>query len=167
MIRARSTGSSAVRTSVVAALLIAVAAFTGCSVPTTGVTGIGIDEDGGLVGYVQMCSGRIDGTTLYETDGRTLGNWNAPGSVTDFAKWTLGDPGDWTATQRYVEPTGEREYNLFGGTKDNSTASYSVTFLLQDVERMTPGEVRYGGSIESPNVVVSEAEFRRHACDDW
>lgn len=147
------------------AALVALVLATGCSVERTGVTGVGVDESGALVGYVQMCSDRIDGATLYATNGDALGDWNAPGIVTGFAKWSLADPGAWTATQPYTEPTGSGEYNFYGLTKDHSTSSTDVTFTLADLDGLKPGEVLYG---EGPRLErVSEANFRLHACDDF
>lgn len=145
--------------------LIALALLTGCSVESTGVTGVGVDQSGELVGYVQMCSDRIDSTTLYETDGDTLGSWDAPRAVTDFATWTLSDPGDWTATQRFTEPSRDRELSIYGGTNDDSTSSRHVTFRLKDLDGMKPGEVLYGDRGLGFRR-VSEAEFQRQACDD-
>lgn len=149
-----------------APMLITLAFSTGCSVESTGITGVGVDESGELVGYVQMCSGRIDGTTLYETDGDTLGSWKAPNAVTGFDTWTLGDPADWTATERFTAPTSDMEVSLYGGTEDDSTSSKPVIFRLKDVNVMKPGEVLYGDSSFGFRR-VTEAEFRRDACDDF
>lgn len=157
--------SSASLLSAVGAMLIAATLVAGCSVESTGVTGVGIDESGGLVGYVQMCSDRIDGTTLNETDGDTLGRWDAPGAVTGYAAWSLDDPDDWTAIQPYTQPSSGKEYSIYGGTKDDSTSSRHVTFKLKDLDGMNPGEVLYGDSSFGFER-VTEAEFRRHACDD-
>lgn len=147
-----------------AATLLAATLLAACSVESTGVTGVGLDESGGLVGYIQMCSDRIDGTTFYETDDDILGRWDAPGPVTDFATWSLDEPGDWTATQTYTQPTRGKEYSLFGGTSDDSTSSEHVTFRLNDLDGMSPGEVLLGDSSVGFKR-VSEEEFRRHACD--
>lgn len=149
-----------------ALMLIALALSAGCSVESTGITGVGVDDSGELVGYVQMCSGRIDGTTLYETDGDTLGSWKAPNAVTGFDTWTLGRPADWTATERLTAPTSDKEVSLYGWTADDSTSSKPVTFRLQDLKGMKPGEVLYGDSNFGFRR-VTEAEFRRDACDDF
>ncbi len=148
-----------------AAMLVAATLLAACSVESTGVTGVGLDEAGGLVGYIQMCSDRIDGTTFYETDSDTLGRWDAPGPVTDFATWSLDEPGDWTAAQTYTQPSRGKEYSLFGGTSDDSTSSQHVTFRLNDLDGMNPGEVLFGDSSVGFKRVTEE-EFRRHACDE-
>lgn len=159
------TGSSTAFVRAGAAMLVAATLLAACSVKSTGVTGVGLDESGGLGGYIQMCSDRIDGTTFYESDGDTLGRWDAPGPVTDFATWSFDEPGDWTATQTYAQPSRGKEYSLFGGTSDDSTSSQHVTFRLNDLDGMSPGEVLYGDrSVGFKR--VSEVEFRRHACDD-
>lgn len=145
--------------------MIALGLSTGCSVESTGVTGVGVDQSGELVGYVQMCSDRIDGTTLYETDGDTLGSWKAPKAVTGFATWRLDDPDNWRMTERFTAPSGDKEVSIYGWTDDNSTSSEHVTFRLKDLEGMKPGEVLYGDSSVGFRR-VTEAEFRRDACDD-
>jgi hypothetical protein len=166
---ARTRSSTGLRSNaprwIAAPALIALVLSTGCSVKTTGVTGVGIDRSGKLVGYVQMCSDRIDGTSLYETDGDTLGRWDAPGAVTDFATWTLNDPGDWTATERVTAPSSDKELSIYVWTNDYSTSSEHVTFRLKDLDGMKPGEVLYGDSSVGFRR-VSEAEFQRHACDE-
>ena len=158
-------GSITVLACAVVAAFVVDRLLVACSVESTGVTGVGIDDSGGLVGYIQMCSDRIDGATLYEAGRDTLGRWQARGPVADFATWSLGRPGDWTATQRYTQPSRGREYNLFGGTNDDSTSSQHVTFRLNDLDDMSPGQVLYGDS-SGAFKRVSEAEFRHDACDE-
>jgi hypothetical protein len=146
---------------------LAVAAFSvaSCEPAETGVTGIGVDAKGGLVGYVQVCGGRLDGATLYETDGATLGEWKAPAPVKGFARWPLGTGDAWTSTQRYKEPAAGNEYNLYGWTSDNSSSSAHVTFRLRDLRGVTPGVVVYGDASNGFKR-VTESQFRRKACAD-
>lgn len=147
----------------IGALAVVAVCSSSCGVKAAGVTGIGVDAAGGLVGYVQMCSDRVDGATLYETDDVTLGRWEAPSPVKDFASWSLREPDGWVAGQG-VQPVPGREYSLYGWTTDNQSSSTHVTFRLSDLRDITPGYVLYGdASVHFKR--VTEAEFRRTACD--
>lgn len=133
------------------------------SIPTTGVTGVGIDDQGELIGYIAMCDGHVDGAVLYETDGPTLGQWDAPARVEGFATWSLSEPGDWVAVRTYRAPTGDAEYRLYGGNSDSSASSSHVTFHRRDLSDLTPGQVPYwAGSLKA----TDEQSFRNEACAD-
>jgi hypothetical protein len=90
----------------VAALLALGPAFAGCSVASAGVAGIGADENGALVGYVQMCDHHIVGATLDGTDDDALGS--AISAISSPAMFCTGPAnsrspakrtsGDWPAT---------------------------------------------------------------------
>lgn len=60
-------------------------------------------------------------------------------------------------------------YLLYGWTKDNSWSSRSVSFDLTDLDRLSPGTVRYddisADGDESP-ITVPLAEFKATACKD-
>lgn len=148
-----------------AALALCLVLTAGCSVESTGVTGVGVDASGDLVGFVQMCSDRIDGATLYERDGETLGEWSAPSPVTDFGSWSLAEPGGWSPAQAYVRPEPGKEYSVYGWTEDDTTSSQHVTFRLSDLDGLRPGEVLFGDRGVGFNR-MTEAEFRRQACAD-
>lgn len=69
--------------------------LTGCSVPTTGVTGIARSEEGGLRAVVSSCDGHVDGVTISfdpDTDSRgsaTLGEWEYASPVTEAGSVAL------------------------------------------------------------------------------
>jgi hypothetical protein len=67
------------------AMATAVVVLSGCSVEVAGVTGVGLDANGDLVGFIQMCDHHIDGATLYRSDDDELGIWQAdePGDSAD------------------------------------------------------------------------------------
>lgn len=147
--------------------------LSACSVERTGVAGIGVDESGQLIGYIQMCDRHIDGATLYTSNDAKvpsqrvnvyLGEWEARDAVTDFARWRLLDPSEgWTALQTYVAPEGTAEFRLYGWTTDNSSSASRVTFRLSDISGLSPGEVLYG---QGEKQVSTESDFRRAACGD-
>jgi hypothetical protein len=129
----------------------------------TGVAGVGVDDHGGLIGYVAMCGGHVDGATLYETDGPRLGEWKAPAVVKGLATWALNQPGDWTALRTYRAPTGNAEYSLYGWSSNNTTGASHVTFHLRDLSELDPGQVLYwAGSLKT----ADEDSFRSKACAD-
>ncbi len=140
------------------AMVAAVVALSGCSVEVAGVTGVGLDANGDLVGFIQMCDHHVDGATLYRSDDDELGRWQADEPVTDFVSWSLSDPGrGWTAERRYSTPSGTDEYSLYGWTADNSWSTEHVTFRLSDLDGMQPGEVMYwNGEL----TVATESAFR-------
>jgi len=89
-----------------------------------------------------MCDGHVEGAVLYETDGPTLGQWDAPARVEGFATWSLSEPGDWVAVRTYRAPTGDAEYSLYGGNSDSSASSSHVTFHRRDLSDLTERDQR-------------------------
>lgn len=157
----------------------ATAAVSGCTVPTVGLTGIGIDQSGRPVGYVAVCDNHIDGATLYFEDEATssgedgtivAGGWTADEPVTSVAAWSLSQPvTGWTATDEYSDLLPNRDYTLYGWTHDNSSSTSSVTFSLVDLAGLTPGQVRYwSGYDENSELDLystgSVDEFQGFAC---
>jgi hypothetical protein len=146
------------------AVAVALSACGPGEIDRTGVTGMGVDGQGDLIGYIAMCSGHIDGATLYQTDGATLGEWTAPNAVTESAKWPLGQSSDWTAKRPYRAPSGSDELNLYGWSDNNSTGASHVTFHLDDLSQLRPGQVLYwSDSLKT----AEEGTFRRDACADY
>jgi hypothetical protein len=165
---------------------------SGCTVPSGAIAGVGVDDQGRLIGYLRVCHDHIDGGTLYyhpeasastdptDNPSVSVGGWDAPGPVTEFAKWSLATPtGGWKANPR-GGVVGElslsamkqrREYSLYGWTNDNSSSAVDVTFTVEEVSQLKPGQVLYWAA-KGPNKDQtrdlnrsgSEAEFRRTAC---
>lgn len=160
----------------IVAASLAVTVSTGCSVPVDAVAGISVSDDGHLLGVMMVCGHRIDGATVYvdseDVDKqRAVGSWTAARPLTaGLATWNLQAPSPGWATTRALTPLAPKStYLLYGWTKDNSWSSRSVSFDLTDLDRLSPGTVRYddisADGDESP-ITVPLAEFKATACKD-
>ena len=154
--------------------LVTVLSFllAGCTVPIVGLAGIGVDNKGAPIGYLQVCQDHLDGATVY-TDGKDddQGSWKASPAVTGFARWSLTDPGEgWTTKTTLGQLKPGVKYNLYGRTEDASSSAADVTFTKEDLARLKPGQVLYGkinaDGTELLPAVSSESEFRTNACKD-
>jgi hypothetical protein len=146
--------------------------LAGCTVPVVGLAGIGVDNKGAPVGYLQVCQDHLDGASVY-TDGKDddQGSWKASPAVTGFARWSLTDPGEgWTAKTTLGQLKPSEKYNLYGRTEDASSSAANVTFTKEDLARLKPGLVLYwsgkanADGTEDLQTVSSEGEFRANAC---
>lgn len=151
--------------------------LSGCTVPTVGLTGVGVNADGDIVGYLEVCDERIDGVTLYVDDesvpraGRQdAGRWTATPPVTRSASWSLRGPSpNWTAELPLADDVPDRPYAMYGWTFDNSSSTTHVSFTLADVKRLKPGQVLFlGGYDERRDIDVQRigtpTEMRNAAC---
>ncbi|CAM5737423.1 hypothetical protein SALBM311S_09310 [Streptomyces alboniger] len=155
---------------------MALAVTSGCTVPIDAVVGISVTADGRLLGVMMVCGHQIDGTTLYvDSDdvdkAVTIGSWTADRPLTaGLTTWTLDPPSaGWTADKPLTPLTAKTTYALYGGTKDNSWSSTSVSFTLADRDRLTPGMVRYddvSANGDYSAVTVPMAEFKARACQN-
>jgi hypothetical protein len=136
------------------------------TVGSAGLAGVGVDDQGHLVGYLQMCEHQVDGATLYRTNGqRHLGEWQATPPVIGFATWSMEAPsGGWTEMQTYAPPTGNDEYSLYGWTKDNTWGASSITFHLTDLADVRPNEILYQSHRLGQLTRASKAQFQHDAC---
>lgn len=145
-------------------LPVAVAAATvlltaGCTVPQVGDVGIGVDDKGNPVGYLQVCQEHIDGTTIYIDDAHTFGSWTASPPVSGFSTWSLKDPsGVWTAEDPLHKLKPRTTYTMDGWTTDNSSSASAVDFTVEQLAAMKPGQVWTGAE------VTTEDQFRQNAC---
>lgn len=181
------------RALIAAGVLALCLGVSGCTVPSGAIAGVGVDDHGRLIGYLRVCHDHIDGGTLYyhpeasaspeptDNPSVSVGSWDAPAPVTEFAKWSLATPtGGWKANAARGGVVGHeylaamkqrREYTLYGWTNDNSSSAVDVTFTVEEVSQLKPGQVLYWAA-EGPNKDQtrdlnrsdSEAEFRRTAC---
>jgi len=159
-----------------AALLgvVAVETLTGCTVESGAVAGVGVDADGNSVGYLQVCVGdaHIDGATVY-TDGANdnLGSWQSSTPVDDFTSWSMTEPDGGWRTLTPLATLKDKQYALYGWTKDDTWSAVDVTFRADDLARLEPGQVlysKYDGSVGSESgAVVDVQQFRDTACDTW
>jgi hypothetical protein len=153
-------------------LILNVVLVVGCSsliascdtVGSTGLAGVGIDEEGDLVGSMQICGHQLDAATLYRTrDSEHLGRWRAVPPVIGFTSFSMEAPnGGWAAEQGYSPPSGDDEYGFYGGTFNNTWSASTVAFHLSDLAGMKPGEVLY----EHLGKLVrgSRTQFQHDAC---
>ena len=139
------------------AMVAAVVALSGCSVEVAGVTGVGLDANGDLVGFIQMCDHHVVGQRSTEAM-TTSSAGGKRTSESPTSSWSLSDPGRGrTAERRYSTPSGTERYSLYGWTADNSWSTEHVTFRLSDLDGMQPGEVMYwNGEL----TVATESAFR-------
>ncbi|MFE1795635.1 hypothetical protein ACFW9L_05655 [Streptomyces sp. NPDC059517] len=174
----RSMGARSVGRRLVGAgaACVALAAASGCTAPVDAVAGVSVTADGRLLGVMMVCGHRIDGATLY-VDGadadkeETVGSWTADRSLTaGLTTWPLDAPADgWTTDTTLAPLTAQTTYTLYGWTKDNSSSSLSVSFMLSDRAGLTPGMVRYDAVSDDGDesaVTVPLAEFESEACED-
>ncbi|MER7679068.1 hypothetical protein [Streptomyces sp. NPDC096934] len=155
---------------------VALAATSGCTVPIDAVAGISVTSDGHLIGVMMVCGHKIDGAVLYvesaDVDKQvTVGSWTADRPLTPgLATWTLDAPASgWRATKSLAPLKSKTIYALYGGTKDNSWSSSSVSFTQADRDRLTPGKVRYDSVSDNgfeSAITVSMAEFKTRACQN-
>jgi hypothetical protein len=146
--------------------------LAGCTVPIVGLAGIGVDDKGAPVGYLQACRDHLDAATVY-TDGTDddQGSWDASPAVTGFARWSLSDPGGgWTTKTALGQLKPGVKYILYGGTKDNTSSAAGVLFTKEGLVDLKPGQVLYpsgkanAAGPEDYSTVGSESEFRTSAC---
>ncbi|MFB6841425.1 hypothetical protein [Streptomyces sp. NPDC056361] len=155
-----------------AAVLPALGALAGCTVPVSGVTGVAVTADGEPLGVIRMCHDRIEGALLYPDDGDATGTpdatgvWNHDTPVTDFTSWSLGSPADgWTAEKPLGSLVPGQLYGLYGWTEDNSWSTGSVHFTTADLAKLVPGQVRYERGDEVRTVSLDD--FRAEACEGF
>lgn len=159
-----------------AAIGVALAASSGCTVPDDAVAGIAVTADGHLLGVMMVCGHQIDGATLYVDNDDinkqvTAGSWTADHPLSQgLATWTLDSPArGWTATKSVAPLTAKTTYTLYGWTRDNTSSASSVSFTLADRDRLTPGRVRYDSISDNGNesaITVSTADFKAKACQN-
>jgi hypothetical protein len=145
----------------------------GCeTVEFGGATGVSVDATGAPVAVLAICEGNIDGLELYSGEGDntvTHGDWQRRIPASGFATVELARPADgWTSSQRLGELKAGEIYGLFGGTRDNRWATAHVTFTLESLARLRPGEVLRQAYDETSDrdrdVITSVEEFRGEVC---
>ncbi|MFK0159855.1 hypothetical protein ACIQVK_48300 [Streptomyces sp. NPDC090493] len=155
---------------------VALAATSGCTVPVDAVAGVSVTGDGHLLGVMMICGHHIDGATLYvdsdDTDKTvTVGSWtSARPHKAGLVVWPLESPAaGWTTTRALTPLTAGTTYAFYGGTKDNSWSTSSVSFTRADRDRLAPGEVLYDDLSDDGDesaAVVPLTQFRATACRD-
>ncbi len=144
--------------------------LSGCTVPATGLAGIGTGADGSPVGFLEVCGGHIDGATVYQTDNDHLGSWSVKPAASGYTSWSLRSGGDgWTATEPFVPLHPHQTYSLYGWTNDNSSSADAVEFTSADLASIPHGQVRYwSGSLKDNGdgiyIVGTVDQFKKLAC---
>ncbi|HEY0166116.1 MAG TPA: hypothetical protein VGB75_03645 [Jatrophihabitans sp.] len=152
--------------------LVATSLTSGCTVPSYGVAGVGVDADGRIVGHLRLCSHYVDGASLYHdsgADAQDLGSWTPPQRVTDFTSWTLANPPDgWKTDPPLARLRPATEYTLYGWTSDDSSSAVGVTFTLEQLAKLRPGQVMHWSGSDSQGEAIkveSVEEFRLSVCE--
>ncbi len=79
------------------ALAATVLVCASCTPRSVGATGIGVDADGALTGFLQVCDEHVDGVTLYtQDDDLEAASWTAPGPIGGGAQWRLDVTTAWS-----------------------------------------------------------------------
>lgn len=150
--------------------------LSGCTVESGAVAGLGVDDQGRPVGYVQVCQGQIDSMTLWVGTGDDVAaGWKSQAvfGADAFSSFSFADPGpDWQAdSAAYAGLDPAQSYTLQGnGGKDgNEWSTQYVDFTAKTLRELRPGQVRYWvGTNESSTKDVfrisSVEEFRASAC---
>lgn len=157
-----------------AACVAALATVSGCTVPIAGAMGVTVDADGRPMGLLMVCHDHIDGATLYTDsepdnpdDSRSVevGRWSSDESVKGFATWPLDTAGDGWSVDKSLQPLRKnREYHLYGWTRDSSWSTGNVNFTPADLAALTSGRVRYWSGEGEDYETGSVEDFRADAC---
>jgi hypothetical protein len=147
---------------------------TGCTAEVTGLAGVSVDERGNPIAVVVACTGKFDGAILEDVSNldaiTTARKWSF--SAARAMQWNIVQSP--TATNPKPEGTlalnPKVRYNLTASSKDQQTRSTDVTFMVTDLARLRPGQVRYFKENEAGgtgNYVVADATtFGSVACDE-
>jgi hypothetical protein len=147
--------------------------LSACAPPTGSVVGISVDQSGRPVAVVSVCSGHLDGVSLYFTPAEETvleGTWRAtapllPGHVARVPLIGPARPG-WEIVKPPPEALVYPMYAVRGGTDDKSWSTAWAHFSPFELTGLRPGLVRWrpGDDIEAPDQVTPVATFNRDAC---
>jgi len=150
--------------------------LSGCTVESGAVAGLGVDDQGRPVGYVQVCQGQIDSMTLWVGTGDDVAaGWTSTSVIGSggFSTFLFADPGpDWKAgSPAYAGLDPAKSYTLQGngGKDDNEWSTQYVDVTATTLRQLKPGQVRYrAGTNDSSTkdyfTVSSVEEFKASAC---
>jgi hypothetical protein len=161
------------------------AGITGCSVRTSGITGISVDDAGHLTAVLAWCGRGPDIVIVYhdpvgpETNpaaGTTKDSnavdaeYRPPALGGKGASFRFDAPsGGWTVVPKPLIPVSGITYGVYGATHDNSSSTAHVGFEAGDVAKLKPGLVlvqRYDEKKQDAvDVVMSLREFEREGQD--
>lgn len=151
----------------------AMLALTSCSPLQVAVLGVGVDDKGVPVAYIQVCRDYIDTVVLFEPNlaGRRA-EWIADAPVEGSAAIRMGETNlGWTVVAEYPGIEDRQEYSLHAWSESSwdSFAAVGVEFGTDDLADIAPGEVLYRTGWDSPGVpayaVTSVEDFAEKACE--
>ncbi|MFI6420347.1 hypothetical protein ACIBG6_23480 [Streptomyces sp. NPDC050842] len=166
-----------------AVALSALPLLAGCGVPSAGLTGVSVTADGEPLGVILVCHDQVDAAVLYpdeqagDPDAEVTADavepeytdfWTSAEPVSGFSSWRLtsetGDAG-WTPDARPRALRPGQLYTLYGTTGDNSWSTGHHSFTLEDLAKLSRGQVRY--SVGDLVRTTTVEDFRARACDDF
>lgn len=138
----------------VVAIVVAVAALSGCSVPVRGMLGFMQTEDGKIQAIVKMCEGSVDRLKLYVGGGPDQMHWEFDAPVADIGTVDLIG---------IDELRGESTYDSYAwSTRDESMAN-GPRLTLDLLDSLEPGQILAPGGAPSYSSVMTEDEFEAQA----
>ena len=156
-----------------ATVLAAASLLSACAPPQGSVVGISVDRSGHPVAVVSVCSGHLDGVSLYFTPAEETvleGTWRAtapllPGQVARVPLIGPARPG-WVIVKRPPDELVYPMYAVRGGTDDKSWATAWADFSPYELAGLRPGLVRWrpGDDIDAPDRLTPVVTFNREAC---
>lgn len=158
--------------------------LTGCTVAANGDVGISVDESGHLIAVLAWCGPAPDGVRLYHEratpqrgptsnpDDASIDDakYHAPTLSGQSASFRLDAPADgWAVTPKPPSLDPAITYKAYGFTNDNTSSLQRVTFELEDVAKVGPGQVLIqewdGKRQQDVDAVISLDAFERMGQD--
>lgn len=158
---------------------VALLGLTSCGVRGDGLTGISVDGAGHWVLVLAWSCHPPDGVVVWHNDdsntadpditdaqltgptGSTAQASPAAGKAMTMTVDIFNPPPDWTVRKAGQPLDPSLTYHAEGGTRDNNWSTASVTFRLDDIAGIGPGQVLYED--HGKNVVAPMEEFEKAA----
>lgn len=154
-----------------AAIVVAAVALglSGCTVEQTGVLALTRDATGTVVGDIHMCSGHVDGVTVYtytstgSSDGsneQEVGTWDLPVPTTASAQLALTGLDD-------ALPADTAEADIYAWSTDNSSSARGAPFSSKELAAIQAGQYWAYDYAASPSSPDGEPPIRLLTADEW
>lgn len=129
-------------------LSLIVVLLTACSPRTVGQTGVGVNSEGKVVGYLVVCKRKVDSLVLFYNDTSSVehivGQWHRDSPVTSVSVLNLNAPSREWAEKTPIGPlAGGILYHLSGVSDDNNTSTVDVSFDLSALTKLRPGQIMF------------------------
>lgn len=152
--------------------------LAGCGVPVGSAVAVGVDGTGKPVGYVLVCRGTVDTTTLWDAKTQDYaGGWTATDTLNPgaFSTFNLTDPDNgWRSSDTAfagLKPGKRYEFRAYGGNDErdvNQWSSTYVDFTTKDLATLKADQVRYwaGTTDDSQDLfkTITVDEFKAKGC---